>query len=82
MLQVEKDVGLHRITRMLACSLFIQRVRNRLTGRGPAENVTKPKHITEAVDTFIGMGRERSMCEEGVPVRSAGATEVRMPGMS
>ena len=28
---------------------------------------TSLKHITEAVDTFIGMVGERSMCEEGVP---------------
>ena len=48
--------------------LFIQRVRNSSLVESPcAENVPGLKHITEAVDTFIGMVGERSMCGEGVP---------------
>ena len=48
--------------------LFIQRVRNSsLVERSCAENVPGLKQFTEAVDTFIGMVGERSMCEEGVP---------------
>ncbi len=38
-----------------------------LVDRPCAENVPGLKQFTEAVDTFIGMVGERSMCDEGVP---------------
>ncbi len=55
-------------------------MRNSSLVEDPAPKCTA-KTYNEAVDTFIGMVGERSMCEEGT-VRSAGAHRRQNAGMS